>query len=163
MLMLLRNMTPESGLCNGTRMIFKEALFNDHDTPVLLKCVIANGTHKGDMVLIPRIRLSIDDTEIAYKWSRTQFPVMLAFAMTINKSQGQGLDVVGVHLPEPVFNHGQLYVAVSRVTTPNGLRFAIQEPDASFSADRPAANSRVVRSKANKRTCLYPDTQRCVC
>ncbi|KAK1343257.1 hypothetical protein QTO34_016035 [Cnephaeus nilssonii] len=40
---------------------------------------------------------------------------MPAFAMTINKSQGQTLDRVGIFLPEPIFRHGQLYVAFSRV------------------------------------------------
>lgn len=34
--------------------------------------------------------------------------------MTINKVQGQILVEVGLYLPQPVFNHGQLYVAISR-------------------------------------------------
>ncbi|KAL7165196.1 hypothetical protein ACSBR2_040970 [Camellia fascicularis] len=37
--------------------------------------------------------------------------------MTINKAQGQTLDTVGIYLPQPVFSHGQLYVALSRATT----------------------------------------------
>src|SRR3984885_14408421 len=45
---------------------------------------------------------------------RCQFPPHLAFAMTINKSQGQSLKLVGIDLRSPVFSHGQLYVALSR-------------------------------------------------
>ncbi|KAG5536158.1 hypothetical protein RHGRI_023821 [Rhododendron griersonianum] len=49
--------------------------------------------------------------------TRRQFPVRLAYAMTINKSQGQSVKIVGVDLRTPVFSHGQLYVALSRCTS----------------------------------------------
>ena len=39
--------------------------------------------------------------------------------MTMNKAQGQSINNLGVHLPQPVFSHGQLYVALSRAGLPH--------------------------------------------
>ncbi len=54
------------------------------------------------------------DGVLPFSLKRHQFPLRLAFAMTINKAQGQSLSQVGVFLPRPVFLYGQLYVALSR-------------------------------------------------
>ncbi|KAG5549497.1 hypothetical protein RHGRI_014734 [Rhododendron griersonianum] len=67
-IMLLRNIAPKAGLCNGTQLMI----------------------------------------------TRRQFPIRLAYAMTINKSQGQSINFVGIDLRTPVFSHGQLYVALTR-------------------------------------------------
>ena len=50
---------------------------------------------------------------------RRQFPIGLGFAMTINKAQGQSINNLGVYLPQPVFSHGQFYVALSRASQPH--------------------------------------------
>ena len=74
------------------------------------------GEFNGETRLIPRTLLNTTEGELPWIISRKQFPIRLCFAMTVNKSQGQSLDTVGVDLRAPPFTHGQLYVALSRVT-----------------------------------------------
>ena len=72
---------------------------------------------KGKFILLHRfdfIHESIDDG-ISLRFKRRQFPIRPAFAMTINKCQGQTFKIVGIYLDQPIFTHGQLYVAFSRV------------------------------------------------
>lgn len=77
------------------------------------------GSYRGTHVIIPQI--PIIPTDLPFEFKRRQFPVRLAFAMTINRAQGQTLEVAGVHLEKPCFSHGQLYVACSRVSDPRNL------------------------------------------
>lgn len=64
--------------------------------------------------LIRKIALISDPDQAGVEFRRLQFPVRLAFATTISKSQNQTLDKVGVCLLSTGFCHGQLYVAMSR-------------------------------------------------
>ena len=48
--------------------------------------------------------------------------------MTINKAQEQTLDFVGIYLREPVFSHGQLYVALSRARSASQVKLLIKPP-----------------------------------
>ena len=81
----------------------------------------------GASMLVPRINLTAgDNTDGSLPFTRRQFPLRQAYCMTINKSQGQTFERVGVWLPAPVFSHGQLYVALSRVGSPDGLCIAVR-------------------------------------
>ncbi|CAF0786243.1 unnamed protein product [Rotaria sordida] len=111
-IMLLRNLDAPR-LCNGTRLCVKTLM------PHVIEATIMTGCAKGEDVFIPKIPLLPSD--IPFQFTRLQFPVRLAFAMSINKAQGQSLKVAGVNLETPCFSHGQLYVACSRVGTGENL------------------------------------------
>jgi ATP-dependent exoDNAse (exonuclease V) alpha subunit len=76
---------------------------------------------------IPRIDLAPSDVNLPFVLKRRQFPIIPAYAMTINKSQGQTFECVGIYLNEPVFAHGQLYVALSRAKNPQQIKVFIKE------------------------------------
>ena len=111
-IMLLRNLDPPK-LCNGTRLSIRKLFTN------VIEATILTGCAKGEDVFLPRIPLV--PTDIEFEFKRLQFPIRLAFAMSINKAQGQSLSVAGINLQEPCFSHGQLYVACSRVGNPQNL------------------------------------------
>lgn len=67
-------------------------------------------------------------------------PVQSAFAMTISKAQGQTLRNVVVSLLDPVFSHGQLYAALSRVTSLNNLKNVLPKDQSNQRQSRDTKN-----------------------
>jgi hypothetical protein len=116
-IILLRNLNQHEGLCNGTRMVVTAMAERVIDAQIL------TGTHAGRKAFIPRISLDTSmSAGLGFILRRRQLPIRLAFSMSINKAQGQSLDRVGIYLNNPVFSHGQLYVALSRCTDCRNLR-----------------------------------------
>src|SRR5260221_14470727 len=111
--MLLQNLSTKEGLCNGTRAIvaiMKRWVIGVH--------VIHGGVLDTEMTWIPCLSLEpSEDTEFHFTLRRHQFPIALAFAMTV--------DHVGIDLRVPSFSHGQLYVGYSRTTTRQGLKLLL--------------------------------------
>nr|GEV77747.1 ATP-dependent DNA helicase PIF1-like [Tanacetum cinerariifolium] len=103
-LQLYFNMFTELAIATSDFIRFKKALSN---------LAIDSELHR----LVPYFTYFIKDKVIP----------RLCYAMTINKSQGQSLHKIGIYLLEPIFGHGQLYVALLRATSADGLKIRIKE------------------------------------
>ena len=116
-IILIRNLNRAAGLMNGTRLSVTSCL------RYTIQATVLTGTQKGNFVCIPRINLTVfDDDDLPIKFIRRQFPVKLAFCMTINKSQSQTFSKVGLLLATRLFSHGQVYVALSRCGNSSAIK-----------------------------------------
>lgn len=100
--MLTFNVNLELGLCNGSRGVIKE-LTEQGATVLFLD---------GTQIFIEPIKIQIEERKnIAV---RTQLPLILAYALTIHKSQGSTIDCAIIDIGPNIFAPGQAYVALSR-------------------------------------------------
>ncbi|CAH0380811.1 unnamed protein product, partial [Bemisia tabaci] len=113
--MLLRNIDVTLGYVNGAVGTITEVI-TKNKTPKQLKLQMQNGRE-----------LSLDPVVAKFEIipgvfvHREQFPVSLAYGITIHKSQGLSLDCAFVDVGDQTFSQGQIYVALSRVKTLAGL------------------------------------------
>ena len=121
-IMLMRNINKKQHLCNGTRLIVQEV------SSSLLYAT--NPARNNEQVVLPQIALESDIDRVGILWKRRQFPVCPAFALSMNKSQGQTiLGKIGIFLYSQCFAHGQLYVATSRAIHPDHVKYFLKDRD----------------------------------
>ncbi len=114
---LLCNLSTHDGLCNITRGIL--AVLKEH---VGIKAM-QNGQLSEGITWIPCLTLEpSEEGEFHFTLQRHQYPLVLAFAMTVNKSQGQTIQKARIDLHVPCFSHGQLYVGHSWVKSRDGCQ-----------------------------------------
>ena len=109
--MLIVNLDNSRGLVNGSRGV---VVGYEGKNPIV-KFVT------GETVTIEPHRWTID-AEGKQSVSVKQVPLILAWAMTIHKSQGASLDLAEIDVGSNLFEYGQAYVALSRVRRLVGLR-----------------------------------------
>ena len=108
--MLKANLDIKEGLVNGSRGVVNEIIDNE---AVVVKFL------NGKKIRIDRTAFTMEDKYC--KITRSQIPLVLAYAMTIHKSQSSTLDYIVVDLGPSVFSEGAAYTALSRCREIKGL------------------------------------------
>jgi len=114
---LLRNMDIDAGHCNGTRYLVTQI----GKYRLVLEKLDPKDDDKNTTLILPRIPLRYGGHSFPFELTRLQFPIKIAFALTINRAQGQSVATCGILLPKNVWTHGQIYVAFSRTGNPNNI------------------------------------------
>jgi ATP-dependent DNA helicase PIF1 len=121
--MLLVNIDVKLGLVNGSRGVVmrftKYKIVNDGKESIKYIPIVKFANAEATEMSIHRHNYEVkrDGQVIAYI---SQFPLKLAYAITVHKSQGMTLDSAIINL-RGVFEYGQAYVALSRVKDVNNL------------------------------------------
>nr|CAD2196515.1 unnamed protein product [Meloidogyne enterolobii] len=117
-IVLLQNLNTQKGLCNGTRMIVRR-LHQD----LIEAETISGSSDRGIRIGICRVRNSYKELRPdGVSFERFQFPVRVAFCMTITKAQGQTCERLGIDISDEPFAHGQTYTAFSRCRSGENIR-----------------------------------------
>ena len=106
---ITRNINSSAGLRNGVRFRI------EHISTFSLKVYLLSGNHKNTYENIPRVTQHCTAGVSGVHFKRTQFPVCLGYAATVNKCQGLTLDKSVINLELDAFQHGALYTTFSRV------------------------------------------------
>lgn len=110
---LLCNFSVDLGLVKNTRVVI-QGVGRHLITIRILRGIGGVSVVDAHDVLIPRISF-MTTLPSGHTLLRHQYPLAAAYATTFNSCQGLTLDAIGVDLTTPVFSHGQLYTALSRI------------------------------------------------
>ena len=116
--MLRRNINTKDGLVNGS--IGSVTAITPH-------CVIVKFDHIPEPYPVQRVKSKFMLMKTFYVY-RKQFPLILAYAVTIHKCQGLSLDSAIIDLSSKVFSPGMAYVALSRIRSLSGLHLTHFDP-----------------------------------
>jgi len=108
---LMRNISVRKGLVKNARVVVHQL----HRRFVQVQLINNRDGQLGEIYCIPRIRFEFTPAHSSWTVHRLQLPLRLAYACTFHGCIGLTLDKTVLDIRTPVFAHGQLYTALSRV------------------------------------------------
>ena len=118
---LCKNIDVEHGWLNGTLAVI---------TAIHANYITIESTKTGRRTVVTRMKQNVSFPGSAVQYIRTQFPLILGWALTVHKVQGMTLETVYVLLNKIFFASGQAYVALSRVKSLDNLHLLQYDPSA---------------------------------
>jgi hypothetical protein len=166
--LIMRNLDPGQGLLNGVMCVVDSV--GTH--VVHVRIINRESAFYGQVAAVPRIEVVADphSLRLPFNLRRFQFPLLPAFAVTINKGQGSTRERCGVFLDRhPCFSPGQLYSAITRVGGFSGLSLFLDDTrgqgysgdDEAFFTQNPVLHYNLGLSDRQRREFLrgrYPPT-----
>ena len=116
---ILRNFSVDRGLVKNTRVVVA-GIGRKLIAIQILKSIGGVSFSDHEDIFLPRITFK-ETLPSGHTLLHKQFPLAPAYASTFHSCQGLTLDSVGIDLTRPVFTHGQLYTALSRVRCRNNM------------------------------------------
>ena len=141
--MLRRNIDITLGLVNGAIGTVRSVKFSI-DQPNVVESIMIQ--FSDDKIQLVKVKSKFQILEKAYV-IRQQFPITIAYSITIHKSQGLTLHNVVVDIGNSVFTCGQSYVALSRVTSLAGLNLINFDPRSIKALNSAVADYTYLRKK----------------
>ena len=117
----MQNLNQKRGYCNGTRYIVTQV----SSRIIYAKKLGCNANDPNTTIMIPKIPIHTKQDDFMFILKQIQWPVRIAYVMSMNKSQGQTFTKCVILLPNSVSTHGNLYVGLSRCGEPNNLFISV--------------------------------------
>ena len=123
--MITKNIDVSLGLVNGTIATISSVSRNINNKNDIEKLSITLSSKEQYIIERANVKFQLMDKAFII---RKQFPITLSYAITVHKSQGLSLKVAVVDAGNTMFSNGQIYVALSRVTSLDGLHLINFDP-----------------------------------
>ncbi len=126
--MCIRNISMQRGIVNGTMM----QVIDIGNRYIQVKILTGRSAGSCELLLKHLFTITPEASGLPFTITRRQYPIIPAYCLSVHKAQGQTIITCGLIFESDPFTHGQLYVALSRVSSWQSLHIMVHQGDDSI-------------------------------